>query len=432
MKTAILHHHLHPGGVTRVIEMQLAALAGCPEITDLQLITGDEKIHDELLPKVEQLRNPMLNYMDYRQMTPKQLNHTYIKIIEYLLEVTDVDTVIHVHNINLGKNPVMTAALHALIENGRPIVNHIHDFAEDRPDNMCALTSVIEGHFGRKLHEVLYPVAKNCQYAVLTLMDKQRLIDFDIPAEKITVLPNPASIGPSLSEQETIAAIKKVNATLNTNTQLPNYVYPVRGIRRKNIGEFILLAAMFHDKANWIITLPPRNPVEKVEYDNWKEFCNKHNIEVIFEAGEKCAFKEVMAAADRAVTTSIREGFGMIFIEAWLFGKAVVGRDLPVSEDFKEVGVKMPGLYQRILVDVPDDGEADFGMLPQVIQVKIIKNLLTNSASRIKFLEENDILEDVFKEFTVDLIDSNCKIIKKEYSLEKYGQNLLKLYKTFI
>ncbi|QSH41995.1 glycosyltransferase family 4 protein [Lentisphaerota bacterium ZTH] len=432
MKTAILHHHMHPGGVTRVIEMQLQALSAYPEITSLQLITGDEKIHAELPNTIEQLRNPLLNYLDCKNLSPAQLNHQYIKIIEYLLEATDADTVIHVHNINLGKNPVMTAAIHALMENGRAVVNHVHDFAEDRPENLSALLSVIEGTFGRKLHNVMYPTCPDCRYAVLTRMDKQRLVDYGIPQEQITVLPNPACVGTPLTGKAAEEAAAKVNTALQINNSLPNYVYPVRGIRRKNIGEFILLAAVFADKANWILTLPPRNPVEKVEYDNWKEFCQKNNIKVIFEAGEKCAFKAVMAAADRAVTTSIREGFGMIFLEAWLFGKPVVGRDLPVSEDFKRAGVKMPGLYHHLLVDVPDDGEADFGMLPQEIQMKIIERIISESSSRLKFLEENETLKAFFRDFSIDLINSNCKIIKKEYSLEKYGQELLKLYKTLI
>ena len=40
-------------------------------------------------------------------------------------------------------------------------------------------------------------------------------------------------------------------------------------------------------------------------------------------------FFENLAAADAVATTSLAEGFGMVFLEAWLAGRPLVGRDLP-------------------------------------------------------------------------------------------------------
>ncbi len=37
--------------------------------------------------------------------------------------------------------------------------------------------------------------------------------------------------------------------------------YPVRAIRRKNIGEFILLAVLFEGTCQFNITQAPKNPV---------------------------------------------------------------------------------------------------------------------------------------------------------------------------
>ena len=42
-----------------------------------------------------------------------------------------------------------------------------------------------------------------------------------------------------------------------------------------------------------------------------------------------------MASAHRLVTTSVAEGFGLAFLEPWLFGKGLLGRNLPeITVDF--------------------------------------------------------------------------------------------------
>ena len=51
------------------------------------------------------------------------------------------------------------------------------------------------------------------------------------------------------------------------------------------------------------------------------------------------------------VTTSIAEGFGLAFLEPWISGSSVVGRNLPdITEDFS---VELDHLYDRF--DVPVD-----------------------------------------------------------------------------
>ncbi|MEZ5304096.1 MAG: hypothetical protein R3F11_26155 [Verrucomicrobiales bacterium] len=57
----------------------------------------------------------------------------------------------------------------------------------------------------------------------------------------------------------------------------------------------------------------------------------------------------VSPRADAMVTTSVAEGFGLAFLEPWLAGKPVVGRDLPeITADFAESGVDLAHLYARL------------------------------------------------------------------------------------
>lgn len=425
MKIAILHYHLNPGGVTRIIEMQLAALLAQREITKIQIFSGARESSITIPSGVEFIYEPVLNYLDCSKLNNNQIDSCYNRMIDIFLDKTSPDTIIHAHNMNLGKNPILTAVLNTLVTDLR-IVNHIHDFAEDRPANMKALEDLIEKNFGHTLSEILYPVHENCHYAVLNSFYVDRLKQLEIPEERISLLPNPVAVVNS-DTRDIMQAKKRAQKLLRVRPGLPNYVYPVRGIRRKNLGEFILLSSLFGDKANWITTLPPLNPVEKVEYEKWKEFCAGERIPIIFEAGEICAFGEVMALADRCVTTSIREGFGMVFLEAWMFGMPIVGRDLPVSEDFRNAGIKFEGFYQKL-----DHEGTDFGKLDQVRQMELIKRFSTDSEARNDFISANPQLNNIFKDFSPEFIRKNRELIKKQYSVENYGKKLLDIYKTFV
>jgi glycosyltransferase involved in cell wall biosynthesis len=408
--------------------MQLAALLQQKEITQIQVLSGAPESSIEIPAGVEFICNPDLNYLDSGSLNEKEIDLKHNRLIDFFLDETTADTIIHAHNMNLGKNPVLTAALNNLISGGRRVVNHIHDFAEDRPANIAALEKLIEKHFQRSLSEMIYPVRENCHYAVLNSAYVERLTRLSIPADHISLLPNPVEVGKIIAESEKAAVRKKVNEILQSDPALPDYVYPVRGIRRKNLGEFILLAALFQDRANWINTLPPLNPVEKFEYDKWKGFCIAEDIPVVFEAGEKCSFKEVMGSADRAVTTSIREGFGMAFLEAWLFGIPVVGRDLPVTKDFREAGIKFDGLYECLTTD----GTEDFASLEQSRQMEFIKKLSGNPVARQEFIAANPQLQKVFADFSREQIEQNRKLINQHYSIENYGEKLLEIYNTFV
>ena len=426
MKIAILHYHLNPGGVTRIIEMQLAAMLAQREIREIQVFSGAKESSITIPSGVEFIYNPALNYLDCSELTPDEIDIKYNRMIDFFLDETSPDTIIHAHNMNLGKNPVLTAVLNNIVDERR-IVNHIHDFAEDRPANMKTLEKLIEKDFGEYLSSTMYPVRENCHYAVLNSSYVERLAQFSVPAERISLLPNPVSVASIKIQDGILEAKEKAQKLLKVNPKLPNYVYPVRGIRRKNLGEFILLASLFQAKANWITTLPPLNPVEKVEYDKWKKFCSQEEIPLVFEAGEICSFGEVMALADRCVTTSTREGFGMVFLESWLFGMPIVGRDLPVSKDFRDAGIKFDGLYKNL----NHDGK-DFAGLTQQQQMELIKEFSNNPDSANSFIAENPALNNIFKEFSTEFIEANREQIKQQYSIENYGKKLLRIYKTFV
>ncbi|MDD5729011.1 MAG: hypothetical protein PHV59_10645, partial [Victivallales bacterium] len=196
MKAAILHYHLNPGGVSRIIEMQLAALRQQREIEELTVFSGAPESSVAIPPEVKFVRNPDLNYLNCLKMSRTESALVYRRLLNFLSSAVTSDTIIHAHNLNLGKNPVLTAVLNTMLEKSYKIVNHIHDFAEDRPANMQALEHLLEEHFGHSLKTILYPVNRNCRYAVLNSEYVRRLKRFGVSPELIHLLPNPVAVTP--------------------------------------------------------------------------------------------------------------------------------------------------------------------------------------------------------------------------------------------
>jgi glycosyltransferase involved in cell wall biosynthesis len=207
--------------------------------------------------------------------------------------------------------------------------------------------------------------------------------------------------------------------------------YPVRVIRRKNIGEFILLTLLFSEEANWVVTQPPKNPVEIVSYEAWKQFCLKNNIKLVFEAGVKVKFEELILASDWCFTTSIQEGFGMVYMEPWLLGTPVGGRNLDyITADLSSSGMIFPMLYDQIQVET-EEGFTDFATLNVDQQMNVISDLLNKRDNQQKTIRDNPLLKIIFEPIDTDIIESNRSTIINEYSLQKYAKRLEGIYQEF-
>ena len=149
-----------------------------------------------------------------------------------------------------------------------------------------------------------------------------------------------------LPDHDVCAQKVRLAAQLDANTQW--ILYPVRGIRRKNIGEFCLLSMLMPEHAVLGVTLPPTTAIEAESYLRWKAFAQTYAPRAVFDAGTWPAvpFLENLAASRRVVSTSVAEGFGMAFLEPWLAGRGVVARRLPgVVDDFEENGLQLDRFY---------------------------------------------------------------------------------------
>jgi glycosyltransferase involved in cell wall biosynthesis len=223
------------------------------------------------------------------------------------------------------------------------------------------------------------------------------------------------------------------------------------------------------------VTQPPLNPLEQASYEVWKGLADELSLPCLFEMGKAAGLKfaDNMAAAEAVITTSVAEGFGMVFLEAWLAGRPLIGRDLPeITGDFVRAGVQLDALYSRLdtpvdwvgkdefhrsmesayrqvlaafgqpipsqtaLAEELDalirDGCVDFAALSRQLQGKVIRKVREDRRCRDALLERNPQIAirpaPVGKE-AEQLIEDNADAVRRGFSLESAGRRLHQLYR---
>lgn len=428
MKVVILHYHLNPGGVTRIIESQVKGLETVTGNLDIMILTGHEGAASGI-PAVPAAVHASL-YYQFPESHPVDQLEERRKIISHIKDHLTPDSILHCHNANLGKNPAFSAAVFQLAGEGYAIVNHCHDFPEDRPENFTFLEKVVGGLFGIPLEELLYPNLPRYHFITLNSCDHNRILQHGIPAARVHLLANPVVMhntpgnGAHEEDREEITKVLELDASKKICT------YPVRGIRRKNIGEFLLLAAVFEKQAGFIITQPPKNPVELPGYTRWKQFSKLIGLDVKYEAGEAVNHEMLIHVSDFCVTTSYREGFGMAYLEPWITGTPVIGRNLEcITEDLKLHGLVFPGLYDAIWIKTPS-GFTDFKDLTTEEQEKQIVTVKKDPAACSRLMSDNPFLNSLLVPVSPEIINKNRGIIEKNFTVEKYGKKLFAIYKA--
>lgn len=448
---AFVHYHLRGGGVTRVIEHAVEALKkrGIQSV----VIAGEppgENILDNVL---------IHEKLGYGACNPVSSSDLRKEIFELCRSQTgSIPEIWHFHNHNLGKNTTIPLLAGNLAENGYHVVFQMHDFPEDgRPQNYQYLSRNLDVE---DQGSILYPLSGKVFYLVLNRRDLKFMVQAGIPSDRISVLPNSVRFSKKKSEESE----NQLRSYLKSHNELA--LYPTRAIRRKNIGEFLLLSAIDERNTLFAITLSPKNPDEQKYYKPWVAFAGKLNLPVSFDFVHNSGipFIDLMNSAHHIVTTSITEGFGLAFLEPWLINKPLFGRNIPdITQDFVDQGIDLSTLYQRI--DIPTDiidkkmlkqnmlsglqrsydayqyefkpeyaetayraavrdNLIDFGRLDEKNQEIAINNIL-HSRELKNFLSRYN---PSFSTKITDIITNNKSIITEKYNEHVYADRLVDVY----
>ncbi|HOV64044.1 MAG TPA: glycosyltransferase family 1 protein, partial [Spirochaetia bacterium] len=348
----------------------------------------------------------------------------------------------HIHNPLLKKNSIFLDVIKILIDRGKRVLLHVHDFAEDgRPASYYRNTE--------------YPA--DCHYAVINSSDYEALKASGLTQAGLHLIPNcvrPLPIAQVAGERNTI-------------------LYPVRGIGRKNIGECLLLSLFLPDGCSLGITLPPHSQRDRAVYENFKAAALDLALRVQFDVGIHTPFEKLLAGTRLFITTSVKEGFGFSFLEPWTIGAPVVGRRIDsVVGDFESNGVDLSHLYRSLYVpegaidrfefasrfrdsynrmrtsfglaplDLKDadvvpgssQGGIDFSLLDEVFQISLIRKTAQDKRLKYSFIEANPWLLDLFdsERYSDTLIEKNREAVLRVYGRESMSKILLSTYESVL
>ncbi|MBC8199337.1 MAG: hypothetical protein H8E80_04735 [Desulfobacteraceae bacterium] len=434
MKIALAHYHLKTGGVTTVLRQQIEAVKNDCEIL---VLTGE--LPDSPFP-ADIKHIPGLAYYgrsSQKIFNPKKVAESIIKAIHSKWK--EGCNILHVHNPLLAKNKIFLKILHELRKREIRLFLQIHDFAEDgRP-----LSYFNEDEY-----------VPDCHYGVINSRDYEMLLKAGLKKKGLHKIFN--TIKPFEFKKK---AAKAENFVL----------YPIRAIRRKNIGEAILLSLFFKNNEALFITQPPNSPIDIISYKGWKRFAEENSLDVVFEAGLKYDFEKLVLAARFLITTSITEGFGFSFLEPWTAKKILCGRKLPdICYDFEQNGIKLDHLYTKLLVPVKwidkkdlyerwrasvlkacslfnykidnnniekgfsaitNNNNIDFGLLDESFQKQIISCVLSDKKNANRLLSLNPYLSYIGEiKNKEDLIQNNMKAVLGNYNNRIYKKKLFEIY----
>jgi len=433
MKIAYLHFHLKTGGVTTVLKTQVSTVqAHC----DTLVLTGDRSSTVLPCPIVE---IPGIGY-DARENPPASPDGVADSVLRTIRSVWPGGCdILHIHNPTLAKNRHLLAIIKQLLQSGLNLFLQIHDFAED-------------GRPGAYFYED-YP--ENCHYGVINAKDARILEAAGLKKAGLHLLPNAV---------ENISVPKRLPVDARI-------LYPVRAIRRKNVGEALLLSFFLRHDQRLAVTRPPNSPMDIASYRDWIDWANMAGLPVDFGIGINADFPSLVGGSESMVTTSITEGFGLAFLEPWTAGKLLWGRRIAgLCVDFENNGVRLDTLYDRLNVPlhwidvdafcrvwhktVSDTsaryghaigaemaqtafarmtrgGQVDFGLLNEKFQREVLTRMTAEPSVKMALIEQNPWLAKpgVVKD-PAGLIRNNRLAIQQHYNTEQYGRRLLAIYQV--
>lgn len=460
-----IHYHFIKGGVTTVIKNQIEVLK---EEFNIVLI-GSKKIGEPSkldFNNITFLNLEELDYQYYEKLDFEEFQKTKNKILNFLNNNIDpVNGILFVHNYNLGKNVSFTQALLEFItEKNIPTFLQIHDFPEcARWENYKFIKKFINLPLYPAKNNIKYILINKDDYNRILKTKINNNNVFYLPNPVNLNNRNNIDIGKGVYKNFSKNIDKNIDNTKNDNTnkninkeieyninknidkktdnnldynlkynkkfsynnekvlenlykiandegfnfnpELPIVLYPVRTIRRKNILEAILIARIYKDKINLLVTLPA-NSVKERKYEEIvkKSFKNK-NFYGMWGISKKYPqyFNSIVSISKLFLSTSVLEGFGLMFIEAISKGKSFFARNINVMKDFPFITENM--VYKNFIVPVNKKTKDKY--------IKLYLNKINSLPVEITFKKK--LALDLYSLFNNDTLDFSYFSYEDQY-----------------
>lgn len=436
-----IHYHNRCGGVRTVMASYSDCFQTIAGIDAPNIWVGNKEQHQDAIPWFVDLPEAAYHWFHSAATFERTVCKLAGKLRAILTsQLIRLPVAVIGHNLNLGKNPALTAAFNRCAEElsdasgNYRFFSMMHDFVEDgrilQMERMRSLERQGIDIFGM-LHSHRAPVH-------IIVPNTEAAVHSTLPRAAVTVLPNrtssPVYAPVDLPDRSVIYEQLERHASAGKmvfDPAKPLFCYPSRIIYRKNFLEALLLSTIIAEGTlvtgmagtsrsdRHLVTtmhsLSHRYRLSLVEYVPHLSAGLLHERRI--NGASPFAFLYPVVAA--VLSTSRSEGFGYSFTEPFLYDVHVVGRR-PAGTSFVP-GMNLPWLYKRLPIPVSWisindwyswfagiyakiweknylslqqftklfvlEETVDFGMLEELQQINIIKQLCACENKRIKLDE---------------------------------------------
>ncbi|MDX1680239.1 MAG: HAD family hydrolase [Akkermansiaceae bacterium] len=452
MKVAIVHYHFELSGVTKVMASSSRGLRK-QGIEHVMLVGSIPEGVEEDFP-LREVRG--LSYV------PDKAVGDATVLVRYLREAAEKELggkpdLWHFHNHALGKNFLMADTVALMAEQGERLVLHMHDLIEEgRQQNYAVVPDPTR----------LYPTGPHIRYVFLNEQDRELFQNNGLEKDRAELTVNPVPIP------------EKLENKANGN---PILFAPIRAIRRKNMGELVMLAALAPNGTRIAISRAPKDKGAFRLHETWRKFAGHQRLPIGFDVvgryypaqGTPNDFMSWVEHSSHFVTTSVSEGFGMTFLEAAAFGKPLLGRNVPrvtnehakrkieagdfydkllvptewvdvsilrqhfdttIQRNYRYLGEPLDNLtHERAFASLLLDGWLDFGNMPEPVQQAVVERCADPGAKNVPVVQIGEERRPA-KQWLHEVLEKRESPVRpeqlEEYSEESFTKSLKGIYEA--
>jgi glycosyltransferase involved in cell wall biosynthesis len=366
MQLLIVHYHLRPGGIRRILELATPQLVRDAELDIHSVVVASGEAADRrwredfaslLAPTpLRFFIEPAFNYFSEQRSPPARLAGRIRRRLAALLrEATGAATLVWAHNLAIGRNLLLSRELvRACEERCIPLLAHHHDWWFDNrwlrwPEFRRCGVRTLDAAAG-----IVLPTSRCVRHVAINHADAAILRrHFRAQATWLPNLTEPAPLPPRAQARAARAWLKEKLG----DGDAPVWLLPCRLLRRKNIAEALLLTRWLRPAA-WLVTTGGVSSADEQAYfAKLDATARRHHwrLRLGVLAGDearKPSVADLLAASEAVLLTSIQEGFGLPYLEAAVAGRPLIARALPnISPDLSRFGFTFPQLYREVWVD---------------------------------------------------------------------------------
>jgi glycosyltransferase involved in cell wall biosynthesis len=363
----IVHYHLRPGGIRRVIELATPHLVRAfgGTIDRVVLASGEAPdrhwsrlFREAMSPQpVEFFIERAFGYFCEQRRAASQVRRQIRRGLAQLLgDAASQGCLVWAHNLGLARNLLLAEELiHSCQERGLKLVAHHHDWWFD---NRWQRWREIRRAGYRSLNETASVVFGSSEVRHVAVNHPEAALLQRHLGHRAIWLPNLAAPAPPPPPGRVREARRWLHARLD-HDDAPVWLLPCRLLRRKNVAEALLLTRWLRPEA-WLVTTGGVSSADEQAYhDHLGAAARAHHWRLrlgVLSGDEtrKPSVPELLAAGEAVLLTSIQEGFGLPYLEAAAATRPLIARRLPnIEADLARFGFRFPQAYEEIVV-APD------------------------------------------------------------------------------